>query len=163
MFRGRFVCGTGQPARSPSADALLRYTGIKLQKREERGRGACSHSRGMSALQRWMRRCSCCRVSGGSRVLGGGMWMRLSHRSVPCVIDLSELRAQHHRGNRRCVSHRRLRTLRDLERADAFNEATGGVLNAAVQDIVGVQFRRLATVGGSVFGRLASPTFSAPC
>ena len=89
----------------------------------------------------------------GSRVLGGGMWMRLSKRTVPCVIDLSDCGLNTIEETDDAFRIGAYVTLRDLERADAFNEATGGVLNAAVQDIVGVQFRRLATVGGSVFGR----------
>ena len=44
-------------------------------------------------------------------------------------------------------------TLRQLECDAALNVATGNVLNAAVRDIVGVQFRNQATIGGSIYGR----------
>lgn len=36
---------------------------------------------------------------------------------------------------------------------DGFNQYTGGCVKEALRHIVGVQFRNLATVGGSVFGR----------
>ena len=44
-------------------------------------------------------------------------------------------------------------TLRQLEVHDGFNQYTGGCVKEALRHIVGVQFRNLATVGGSVFGR----------
>lgn len=89
----------------------------------------------------------------GAQVMGGGMWMRLSDRTVPCVIDLSDCgldKIEETEDEYRIGAYV---TLRDLECAADFNYRTGNVLNAAVHDIVGVQFRQLATVGGSVFGR----------
>ena len=44
-------------------------------------------------------------------------------------------------------------TLRELELHSALNDYFENAIRDAVQDIVGVQFRNLATVGGSVFGR----------
>src|SRR5699024_3254711 len=44
-------------------------------------------------------------------------------------------------------------TLRQLQLHPGLNEYTQGAMAAAVRDIVGVQFRNLATVGGSIWGR----------
>ena len=44
-------------------------------------------------------------------------------------------------------------TLRDLEQHEGLNAYTQGALRNAVRDIVGVQFRNMATVGGSIWGR----------
>lgn len=44
-------------------------------------------------------------------------------------------------------------TLRELETNKLLNELTYGAFSESVKHIVGVQFRNLATVGGSVFGR----------
>jgi CO/xanthine dehydrogenase FAD-binding subunit len=44
-------------------------------------------------------------------------------------------------------------TLRQLERHAGLNELTQGAAAECVKSIVGVQFRNLATVGGSVYGR----------
>ena len=44
-------------------------------------------------------------------------------------------------------------TLRDLETHKGLNSYANGAVAHAVQDIVGVQFRNLATVGGSIWGR----------
>ena len=89
----------------------------------------------------------------GAQVMGGGMWMRLSNRPVPCVIDRSDCGLDTIEETDDEFRIGAYVTLRDLECAADFNYATGNVLNAAVHDIVGVQFRQLATVGGSVFGR----------
>ena len=44
-------------------------------------------------------------------------------------------------------------TLRQLEKHEGLNRLTDGAIKDCVRDIVGVQFRNLATVGGSLFGR----------
>ena len=44
-------------------------------------------------------------------------------------------------------------TLRQLEQHPGLNAYTGDAAEKAVRDIVGVQFRNMATVGGSVWGR----------
>lgn len=89
----------------------------------------------------------------GAKVLGGGMWMRLSRRSVPCMIDLGACGLDTIDETEGEFSIGAMVTLRQLECDEAFNQATCGVFRDAVHDIVGVQFRNTATVGGSVFGR----------
>jgi CO/xanthine dehydrogenase FAD-binding subunit len=44
-------------------------------------------------------------------------------------------------------------TLRQLEQHQGINQLTGNAAEESVKSIVGVQFRNLATVGGSMFGR----------
>ena len=44
-------------------------------------------------------------------------------------------------------------TLRDIEVHQGLNAYASGAVAAAVKDIVGVQFRNMATVGGSIWGR----------
>jgi CO/xanthine dehydrogenase FAD-binding subunit len=44
-------------------------------------------------------------------------------------------------------------TLRDLEVHEGLNSYSHGAIKNAVKDIVGVQFRNMATVGGSIWGR----------
>ena len=44
-------------------------------------------------------------------------------------------------------------TLRDLELDPGLNSYTDGAARESVRHIVGVQFRNLATVGGSIYGR----------
>lgn len=44
-------------------------------------------------------------------------------------------------------------TLRQIELHEGLNALCEGLVRDAVCDIVGTQFRNLATVGGSIFGR----------
>lgn len=93
------------------------------------------------------------RFKRGAKILGGGVWMRLSDRTVPVVIDLSDCGLDTIEETEDEYRIGAYVTLRDLETAGDLNRACGGVLSDAIRDIVGVQMRRLATVGGSVFGR----------
>ena len=45
-------------------------------------------------------------------------------------------------------------TLRELEQHVGLNTYTHDSVKNAVKDIVGVQFRNMATIGGSIWGRL---------
>ena len=44
-------------------------------------------------------------------------------------------------------------TLRQLQMHESFENYCDGIVAKAVKDIIGVQFRNLATVGGSIWGR----------
>ena len=59
-------------------------------------------------------------------IIGGMLWLKMGSRMVPTAIDLSNL---------------------------GLNSYTNGAVSESVRSIVGVQFRNLATVGGSIFGR----------
>lgn len=89
----------------------------------------------------------------GARVLGGGLWLRQGRRAIACAIDLSACGLDHIDENDDAFAIGAMTPLADLERHSAFNDATCGVFECAVRDIVGVQFRNLATVGGSLYGR----------
>lgn len=88
-----------------------------------------------------------------SRVLGGMMWLRLSTANVQNVIDLSGLGLDKIEETEEEFSVGCMVSLRDLETHEGLNAYFGGALKDCVKDIVGVQFRNQATVGGSVFGR----------
>lgn len=95
----------------------------------------------------------------GSRIVGGGMWMRLSKRGFGCAIDLAgcgldgvEL-VEDDPAFGRAVRIGSMCTLRTFECDPTIAQATDGLAAATVRDIVGVQFRNQATVGGSVCGR----------
>lgn len=88
-----------------------------------------------------------------ARILGGMMWMRLSRKWVQTVIDLSGLGLEGIRETEEGFEIGCMTTLRELELNPGLNEATRGAVRESVRHIVGVQFRNLATVGGSLFGR----------
>ena len=88
-----------------------------------------------------------------SRVLGGMLWLRLGKGTVGTAIDLCDLGLNTIEETEEQFSIGAMATLRDIETHDGLNTYTGGAVAAAVKDIVGVQFRNMATVGGSIWGR----------
>lgn len=88
-----------------------------------------------------------------NRILGGMLWMRLSRGMVNTAIDLSELGLDSIEENEEEFSIGAMVSLRDLEVHEGLNRYTNYAVKNAVKDIVGVQFRNMATVGGSIWGR----------
>ena len=88
-----------------------------------------------------------------SRILGGMLWLRLGKGSVNTAIDLCDLGLNTIEETEEAFSIGAMATLRDIEMHEGLNTYAGGAIAAAVKDIVGVQFRNMATVGGSIWGR----------
>lgn len=89
----------------------------------------------------------------GNVILGGMLWLKLQNRRVNTAIDLSGLSLDGIEETPQFYRIGAMVTLRQLERQEELNRLTDGALRECVKDIVGVQFRNLATVGGSLFGR----------
>ena len=88
-----------------------------------------------------------------NRILGGMLWLRLGRGTVNTAIDLCDLGLDKIEESDEAFSIGAMATLRDLEQHAALNAYTDGAIANAVKDIVGVQFRNMATVGGSIWGR----------
>ena len=88
-----------------------------------------------------------------NRILGGMLWMRLGKSSIGTAIDLCNLGLNTIEETEDSFSIGAMVTLRDLEMHQGLNAYSGNAVANAVKDIVGVQFRNLATVGGSIWGR----------
>ena len=88
-----------------------------------------------------------------NRVLGGMLWMRLSKGNVQTAIDLSALGLDTIEETEMEFRIGAMVSLRQLELHEGFTAYSEGANKEALRHIVGVQFRNLATVGGSVFGR----------
>lgn len=88
-----------------------------------------------------------------NRILGGMLWMRLSNTMINTAIDLSELGLDSIEENDEEFSIGAMVSLRDLEVHEGLNQYSNYAIKNAVKDIVGVQFRNMATIGGSIWGR----------
>lgn len=88
-----------------------------------------------------------------NRVLGGMLWLRQGKGTVGTAIDLCDLGLDTIEETEEVFSIGAMATLRDIENHAGLNAYTGGAVADAVKDIVGVQFRNMATVGGSIWGR----------
>ncbi len=87
-------------------------------------------------------------------VIGGMMWLRLADRTASLGIDLSRCGLDKIEETDDAWRIGAMVTLGQLERHERFAASTCGIFTEAVRDIVGTQFRNLATVGGSVYARM---------
>lgn len=88
-----------------------------------------------------------------NRIVGGMLWLKMSNAAVNTAIDLCDLGLDAIEETEEAFSIGAMATLRQLELHEGLNAYTAGAMAASVKDIVGVQFRNMATVGGSVYSR----------
>lgn len=86
-------------------------------------------------------------------VLGGMLWLKQQNRSVEVAIDLCDLGLDTIEETKESFTIGAMVTLRQLELHAQLNAYTHGTIPASVAHIVGVQFRNVATVGGSIYSR----------
>lgn len=88
-----------------------------------------------------------------NRIIGGMLWTRLGKGNINTAIDICGLGLDKIEETDTEFSIGATVTLRDIECHEGLNAYTNGAIKEAVEDIVGVQFRNMATVGGSIWGR----------
>lgn len=88
-----------------------------------------------------------------NRIIGGMLWLKMSTAQIQTAIDLSGLGLDQIEETEDAWKIGCMVSLRDLELHEGLNELSSGMVRESVRSIVGVQFRNLATIGGSLFGR----------
>ena len=88
-----------------------------------------------------------------ARILGGMLWLKMAKNTVGTAVDLSGLGLDTIEETGEGFSIGAMVPLRQLEQHPGLNACTGGAFAKALAPIVGVQFRNMATVGGSVWSR----------
>lgn len=88
-----------------------------------------------------------------NRIVGGMLWMKMSSGSMNTAIDLCDLGLDKIEETDDQFSIGAMVSLRQIELHEGLNAYTNGAAGNAVKDIVGVQFRNMATVGGSIWSR----------
>ncbi|MGN0704596.1 MAG: FAD binding domain-containing protein [Lentihominibacter sp.] len=88
-----------------------------------------------------------------NRIIGGMLWLKMQNLSVNTAIDLQDLNLDTIEENEYEYSIGCMVSLRQLELHEGLNALTQGALSQSLTPIVGVQFRNLATIGGSIWGR----------
>lgn len=89
----------------------------------------------------------------GSMILGGMLWTKMQDRTIQKAIDLCELGLDRIDENADAFFIGAMVSLREIELHEGLYAYTQGAVRDALKDIVGVQFRNQATVGGSIWGR----------
>ena len=77
----------------------------------------------------------------------------MQNRTILTAIDLCDLKLDQIEETENEIIIGSMVSLRQLELHRGLNNYTQNSVRDAVKDIVGVQFRNLATVGGSIWGR----------
>ena len=86
-------------------------------------------------------------------VLGGMLWLKMKNKTLGTAIDLCNLGLDQIDEDENEFRIGAYATLRQIETHEALNAYTHGAIAESVRHIVGVQFRNVATVGGSIWGR----------
>lgn len=86
-------------------------------------------------------------------VLGGMLWLKMKNKTLGTAIDLCDLGLDQIDEDENEFRIGAYATLRKIETHEALNAYTHGAIAESVRHIVGVQFRNVATVGGSIWGR----------
>lgn len=88
-----------------------------------------------------------------NQIIGGMLWMKMGDHRIQTAIDLSGLGLDTIEEDEMQFSIGCMTSLRQLELHEGLNQWSNGAVRESVRHIVGVQFRNLATLGGSLFGR----------
>ena len=86
-------------------------------------------------------------------ILAGMLWQKMRNKTMGTAIDLCGLGLDKIEETENSFRIGAYVSLRDLETSEVLNAYTKGAFRESVRHIVGVQFRNVATVGGSIWGR----------
>ncbi len=86
-----------------------------------------------------------------SLVVGGMVWMKMTHITKRTIVDLSGLDWMQSKKKEGEFSIGCMCSLRQLETHEGLNRYFDGIFRECTRNIVGVQMRNCATVGGSIF------------
>ncbi|MBQ0027401.1 MAG: FAD binding domain-containing protein [Lachnospiraceae bacterium] len=88
-----------------------------------------------------------------NKIVGGMLWLRLGTPTYNTVIDISGLGLNLIEEDDEQYKIGAMVSLRELETNKSLNDYTDNAIQNALKDVIGVQFRNLATIGGSIWGR----------
>lgn len=88
-----------------------------------------------------------------NRLVAGMLWMKMESGNVNTAIDLCDLGLNTIEETEDEYSIGAMVSLRQLELHESLNAYSNGAVCDAVKDIIGVQFRNMATVGASIWRR----------
>jgi CO/xanthine dehydrogenase FAD-binding subunit len=92
-------------------------------------------------------------------IIGGGAFLRLSNREVKLGIDLSEAGLDYIVEKDDLIEIGTMTTFRAMEKSDILKDYYDGVIPYVLGKIMGVQFRNVATVGGTLGGKYGFSDF----
>lgn len=94
------------------------------------------------------------KTDSNSVILGGTTFLRLSDKKYSTGIDLSNLDLDYIKENNNQIEIGAYTSLRAIEIDPIINKHFGDLLPKSLENLIGIQFRNNATIGGAIFGRL---------
>lgn len=88
-----------------------------------------------------------------ARVMGGGMYMRMGSRRIGLLVDLAEAGLDYINETDDSVEIGAMTTFRTMETSEVLNRCFDELIKDSVRDVIGVQFRNLVTIGGTVYAK----------
>ncbi len=88
-----------------------------------------------------------------ARVMGGGMYMRMGTRRIGLLVDLCDAGLDYINETDDSVEIGAMTTFRSMETSEVLNRCFDELIKASVRDVIGIQFRNLVTIGGTVYAK----------
>ena len=86
-------------------------------------------------------------------IIGGGAWLKLTNKDVETVVDITSIGLNEIIELPNQIEIGSMTSLRQIEQCDAIQQLSNGILSEAINHIMGVSIRNIATIGGSIMGR----------
>lgn len=88
-----------------------------------------------------------------NQVIGGSAWLRMGSKRIGTAVELSQLNLDYIKEDEEYIEIGAMTTFRSLETSEVIENNFGRIIKDSVKDIIGVQFRNVVTVGGTIFSK----------
>ncbi|MBC5996884.1 FAD-binding protein [Romboutsia ilealis] len=88
-----------------------------------------------------------------NQVIGGSAWLRMGSKRIGTAVELSQLNLDYIKEEEEYIEIGAMTTFRSLETSEVIESNFGSIIKDSVKDIIGVQFRNVVTVGGTIFSK----------
>ena len=95
------------------------------------------------------------KASRDNRVVGGGAWIKISMKKAKTLISLDNLNLDYIKDEKDFIEIGSQTNLRKIETNKNIKSLYSGILSKAINHIMGITIRNLATIGGSIMGKFA--------
>lgn len=86
-------------------------------------------------------------------ILGGCAYLRMGSKNIETAIDLAKLHLNFIYEKDETIEIGAMTTFREIETSSILKKYFCGILPESVKNIIGVQFRNIVTIGGTVYSR----------
>lgn len=88
-----------------------------------------------------------------NQLIGGSAFLRMGKKRIGTGIELSNLNLDYIKEDEEYVEIGAMTTFRTMETSSIINNNFGTIIKDSLKDIIGIQFRNVVTIGGTVFSK----------